>query len=142
MIRILVSTLLSPLALGLLLMAAALALSFTERFGRRARWALVALVAVGWLLGTGPVADALIRPLERPYAVADPEALPPAGPAPEWIVVLAGSAYWQPHLPPGAWLHDTTLYRVVEGVRLHGLDPIPAPAQAFIWSRLEGEDRP
>jgi hypothetical protein len=76
-IRILVSTLLSPLALGLLLMAAALALSFTERFGRRARWALVALVAVGWLLGTGPVADALIHPLERPYAVADLEALSP-----------------------------------------------------------------
>jgi uncharacterized SAM-binding protein YcdF (DUF218 family) len=188
----------------------------------------VALVAVGWLLGTRPVADALIHPLERPYAVADLEALPPVGPAPEWIVVLAGSAYWQPHLPPGAWLHDTTLYRVVEGVRLHGLlpgsrlllftgmapdppdgsghsaygrvaemlgaapeamvqlpgalntvgearqaaefippgepfylvtcashltralylfrrqglDPIPAPAQAFIWSGPEGEDRP
>jgi len=122
-IRILVSALASPLAWGLLLMAAALALSFTERFGRAARRALVALVAVGWLLGTGPVADALIRPLERPYAVADPEALMAVSPAPEWVVVLAGSAYWHPHLPPGAWLHDTTLQRVLEGVRLHGLLP-------------------
>jgi len=42
----------------------------------------VALVAVGWLLGTGPVADALIRPLERPYAAADPEALMAMSPAP------------------------------------------------------------
>ena len=123
MIRTLLATLVSPFVFGAILVAAALALSFTERFGRGARRALVALVAVGWLLGTWPVADALIRPLERPYSLANPGTLPPTEPAPAWVVVLGGFYYWHPDLPPGAWVHNTTLHRVVEGVRLHGLLP-------------------
>jgi len=104
------------MALGALLFGAALALLFWKRSERAARWALLILFASFWLLGTWPVADALIRPLERPWSVAQPETIPDG--ADPWIVVLAGGAIWDQGLPPGAWLQGETLYRVAEGVRL------------------------
>ena len=121
MIRTLLATLASPLVAGALLFGVALAFLFSERGGRPARWALVALFAVAWALGTWPVADALIRPMERPWTAAQPDAL--ATEVQPWIVVLAGSAIWDPELPPGAWLQGESHHRVAEGVRLQALLP-------------------
>ena len=110
----------APLAwleLGLL---AAFCVGGPARWRRVARGCAAAIATAGWLLGTTPVADALIRPLEAPYQVAQPD---PDAPQPQWIVVLAAGAHWEAKLPPTAWLGEESLYRVAEGVRLQRAMP-------------------
>jgi uncharacterized SAM-binding protein YcdF (DUF218 family) len=112
----LLGSLLSPMVGGMLFLLAALALSFTVRFGRAGRILLALGLVVAYLLGTGPVARALIAPLEGAYsAVPDPAAL--EGEV-RWIVVLGGSYTFDERVVPAARLGSGSLYRLVEGVRL------------------------
>ena len=104
----------SPLVwLGLGLLA-------TLLIGGRTRRVAVLVAVVIWLLGTDPVADMAIRPLEAPYHAARPN---PEADTPQWIVVLAAGSHWDADLPPIAWLSKTSLSRVTEGVRLQRAMP-------------------
>lgn len=102
--------------------------------GGLARWAAGIIGIAAWLLGTTPVADMLIRPLEAPFHVALPI---PVAPQPQWIVVLAAGAHWEADLPPGAWLGEESLYRVAEGVRLQRAMP---HAKLLLLGGLEPAD--
>jgi uncharacterized SAM-binding protein YcdF (DUF218 family) len=117
----------------------ALALSCSERWGSWARGCALGIFVVGWILGLTPVADAMLRPLERPYVVAQPDAQIHEG---AWVVVLSGGAAWDPTLPPGGWMSGSTLYRVVEGVRLQGLIPGSTLLLMGGSARQEVEGRP
>ncbi|WP_145200188.1 ElyC/SanA/YdcF family protein [Sphingobium sp. B2] len=104
----------SPLVwLGLGLLAALL-------IGGHTRRVAVLVAAVIWLLGTNPVADMVIRPLEAPYQTARPNR---ESNTPQWIVVLAAGSHWDTDLPPTAWLSKVSLSRVTEGVRLQRAMP-------------------
>ncbi len=92
----------------------------------RGRWRRLgqAMVAATLLLlslaALGPVADALVRPLER-AAPAFP------GDSVAFVVVLASGHVSDPALPVSARLSPTALARVVEGVAIATAQP---------WSRL------
>ena len=108
--------LISPLAAGGILLLLALALSFTERFGRLGRIGLTVGLLIGFLLGSRPVAHLLIQPLESGFTAVDPAALDADV---EWIVVLGGGHAPDVRVPPAALLNPESLYRLTEGVRLH-----------------------
>jgi len=106
--------LLSPLSLILVLLAVALVLLwFTrrQRLGKlvaTAGFVLFVVLAYGWLGGPA------LRALERAYV---PMVAPP--PSIHWIVILGGSAWSDPDLPPLWRATEPTLARAVEGVRLY-----------------------
>lgn len=119
--KAIVGTLLSPsVAMGLLGLAAA-ALLLIPRARRAAAWTLAGLAVAAFLLGTRPVADFLIAPLETRYPqVHDPRFL---GEEISWVVVLGGGAASDARVAPPARLTGESLYRVVEGVRLWRMLP-------------------
>ncbi len=120
---------LAPLPLLIFGVAVAFLLSLTERFRRVGRWGVAAGLILAWVLGTAPVADALLRPFEDrhlpildPVAILDPDGVVvPSGAEWEgvWVVVLGGGQRTDLRYPPPARLLDESLYRVTEGVRLH-----------------------
>lgn len=115
-IKKLVVLLISPLAVGLLVVAAGLFLvwrNHAERWGRR-------LVVVG-LLGLtfascGPTGELLLRPLEYQYApVVDAGTLDD----PSRVVVLGGGFYHREHGPVTSELTASSTARLMEGIRLY-----------------------
>lgn len=120
MIRTFLTALTSPLLLWFLLMAGAIGLLFTRRFEAWGKRSVLVFFVAGWVFGTTPVADLLVRTVEGCYTVAQPPVATDSAP---WIVVLAAGAIWDPRLPPGGWMTGTSLYRVVEGVRLQQAMP-------------------
>lgn len=115
-----VDALASPLPVLGFLMGSAFWLASHYRWRRAGRFCCIAALLMGWALGTSPIADALMRGLEAPYSVVHPD---PAAAQPQWVVVLAGGARWDPKLPPTAWLTSSSLFRVAEGVRLQNAMP-------------------
>lgn len=109
--------LLMPLPFCLLLMGAGLALIWFSRWQRSGK----AMLTFSWLLllllSLQPVADTLLRPLERQYATWQ------GHPQAPYIVVLGGGYTWNPTWAPGSNLINNSLPRVVEGIRLWRATP-------------------
>ncbi|MEW5792096.1 MAG: envelope biogenesis factor ElyC [Pseudomonadota bacterium] len=115
----LVAPLFFPVPLLLLaLLAGLVMLWFTRR--RRLGLTLASLAAaVLVLLSYGPVANALLAPLEYRYPPFDPAALQdPAAPPIRWVVVLGGGQVSDPRVPATSQLTASSLARLVEGIRL------------------------
>jgi uncharacterized SAM-binding protein YcdF (DUF218 family) len=117
LIKKLVASLAMPLPVAFLLVGLAiLALKSYRR--RLASFLATASVALVFLASWAPVADGLLRPLERMYPGADVSSLS-AGPMADAIVVLGGGYIPEPGLPVTAQLNETTLARLAEALRLH-----------------------
>jgi uncharacterized SAM-binding protein YcdF (DUF218 family) len=118
----LLGALLSPLTGGLLLALGLTLLAFrarSKRTAKRAKVGLGLLFALFWALGTTPVANLVLFPFERgAKPVLSPAELPGAA-AVRWVVVLGGGHTTDLEWPALAELSAETIYRLVEGVRLH-----------------------
>jgi len=110
--------LLSPLAIVVVVLAAALVLLWFTRRQRLGKLLATAGFLVFVLLGYGALGGPALRALEGDYT---PLASPPADI--KWIVVLGGGATSDPDLPPAQRASQATLARAVEGVRLYRLLP-------------------
>lgn len=87
---------------------------------RKKRFAGTLMVSMSFvllvLLSYSPVPDALMRPLEAKYPpLIHLEEIPKV----KWIVVLGGGHRSDPKIPVSSQLSDATLFRLVEGIRLH-----------------------
>src|SRR5207244_3733329 len=122
LLKKIISSLFLPLPVcALLLIAGLIFLWFTgrQRLGR----ILVSLGAVTLLLfSNASIPSLLLQPLERPYtpmlATAEQVATFTQPPV-KWIVVLGAGDTYSPSLPPTTQLHDASLSRIVEAIRLH-----------------------
>jgi uncharacterized SAM-binding protein YcdF (DUF218 family) len=117
-----------PSSVGLLLLAAGLALLWFT--GRARLGKLLATSGFGVLLlfSYNAVADLLLYPLEEQHPVLYPRAqldaaIARAGATPRWIVVLAAGHVSDARLPPADRLGVAAMTRLVEGIRLHGQLP-------------------
>lgn len=121
LIKKLVASLVMPLPIALLLIGLAiLALKLHRR--RLAYFIATTSAALVFLASWAPVADGLLRPLERIYPGADVSSLS-AGTMPDAIVVLGGGYVADPGLPITAQLNESTLVRFAEALRLHRAIP-------------------
>jgi uncharacterized SAM-binding protein YcdF (DUF218 family) len=104
-----------PLPLGLILVCLGLLLRLTVR--RRSSQVLIAAgVTIALAATLGPVADALLQPLEARYpAVLDASILRPA---PQYVAVLGSGYRPRGGLPVTAALDAVGIVRLTEGMRL------------------------
>ena len=121
LIKKLVASLVMPLPMALLLIGLAV-LALKLHYRRLASFLAATSAALVFLAAWAPVADGLLRPLERMYPAADVSSLS-AGRMPDAIVVLGGGYIPEPGLPVTAQLNETTLVRLAEAVRLHHAIP-------------------
>ena len=117
----LAGALLKPLTLVMAGLVLGLLLAAFTRW-RRAGLSLVALATLGLgLISTWPLAQSLVAPLEQTYPpLAVDEPLPDDVTA---IVVLGGGGVDAPSLPLTAQLSESSLQRLVEGIRLWRMNP-------------------
>lgn len=117
-----ISAILLPLpVVSLLLLIGLIALWFTQR--QRLGRILVSMSAVILLLfSNSSLPNLLLQPLERPFVPA-PATEQSNLSGVKWIVVLGAGDNYSPSLPATMQLHDASLARVVEAVRLHRLLP-------------------
>ena len=112
-----VAPLLFPVPLLLLLLTAGLvALWFTRR-QRAGRILMTAGTLAAWLMSYDCVTNRLLAPIEQQYPPL-PGAPEDAGTAIEWVVVLGGGHTADPRLPPLSQLTESSVIRLVEGLRL------------------------
>jgi uncharacterized SAM-binding protein YcdF (DUF218 family) len=123
-VKKLVSVFFYPSSLGMLLLAAGLALLWFT--GRARLGKLLATCGFGVLLlfSYNAVADLLLAPLERRHPPLYPRAqldsaIIAAGAAPRWIVVLAAGHASDARLPATDRVGAAALSRLVEGIRLY-----------------------
>jgi uncharacterized SAM-binding protein YcdF (DUF218 family) len=125
----LLSALVQPYSLLPIVMSLGLVLLCFSKRRRTARALLFAGLALMALLSLGPVARALVRPLEASYPPLMAEAtqasttLPDGSPAPRWVVVLGGGHAESRSLAPIHRLSAPSLVRLAEGIRLQRLLP-------------------
>jgi uncharacterized SAM-binding protein YcdF (DUF218 family) len=125
----LLSAALQPCSLLLTVMAVGLVLLYFTKRQRTAKILLTAGLALLALLSLGPVAQALVRPLEMTYppllaqATQAVTTLPDGSPAPRWVVVLGGGKSEDDDLAPVHKLSEPSLVRLAEGIRLQRLLP-------------------
>lgn len=112
--------LLSPMAAGGIIAVVAVVLLARASTRRLGLGALVTIVAVGFSIGTTPVADRVIGPLEERYtAVHDPGAVQDSLGVPiRWIVVLGSGHGSDARTAPPGRLAGEGLYRLAEGMRI------------------------
>src|SRR5256884_3507990 len=122
LLKKIISSLFLPLPVcALLLIAGLIFLWFTgrQRLGR----SLVSLGAVTLLLfSNASIPNLLLQPLERPFTpvfVTPEQAASLTQPPLKWVVVLGAGDIYSPSLPPTTQLHDASLARIVEAVRIH-----------------------
>ena len=122
LLKKIISSLFLPLPVcALLLIAGLIFLWFTgrQRLGR----ILVSLGAVTLLLfSNASIPNLLLQPLERPFTpvfVTPEQAASLTQPPLKWVVVLGAGDIYSPSLPPTTQLHDASLARIVEAVRIH-----------------------
>ena len=122
LLKKIISALFLPLPVcALFLIAGLILLWFTgrQRLGR----ILVSFGAATLLLFSNTsIPNLLLQPLERPYppALVTPEQVTSLTEPPvKWIVVLGAGDTYSPSLPPTTQLHDTSLARIIEALRLH-----------------------
>ena len=114
--------LLLPSHLALLLLAAGLLVRFWPRT-RGWSWRLMAASgAVALIFGCGPVARALLWPLEQRYPAWDPGVSP--GLTIESIVLLTAWAGDNPRLPAGVRINDSSASRAIVTLQLWRLHPL------------------
>ncbi|WP_368543398.1 envelope biogenesis factor ElyC [Enterobacter soli] len=106
-----------PLPLLLMLIALGLALVWFSRFQKSGK----SLITVGWLalllLSLQPVADGLLRPIEKTYPTWKGDRKV------QYIVVLGGGYTWDPDWAPSSNLINNSLPRLNEGIRLWLANP-------------------
>jgi uncharacterized SAM-binding protein YcdF (DUF218 family) len=125
----LLSAAVQPCSLLLAVMILGLVLLFFTKKQRMAKTLLTAGLALLALLSLGPVARALVRPLEQTYPPLLAEAtqavstMPDGSPAPRWVVVLGGGKSERRSMAPIHQLFEASLVRVAEGIRLQRLLP-------------------
>lgn len=118
LLKKLLAPLLLPLPLSALLLVAGLLLLWVTRRQRAGKVLVTAATALLILLSYDAFSDRLLRPLESYYPpVAAPAA--DAGPPVGWVVVLGGGSYAEDAVPITSRLSESSLYRLVEGIRLH-----------------------
>lgn len=112
----LLGVVMSPLSLVLILLAIGVVLLWVERLRHAGRWMTTAALVLLLLLGYGIPTDYLGRELETRYpAVLETDRLKDL----RWIVVLGGGHKGQNNFPPSSRTSTDSLYRLVEGIRLH-----------------------
>jgi uncharacterized SAM-binding protein YcdF (DUF218 family) len=125
---------LMPLPLGLILVCSGLLLRARrrQRLGR-------GLIATGVVIvlgaAIGPVADALLRPLETRYQAVDDASV--LRPVPRYICVLGSGYRPRPGLPVTAELDAVGMVRLAEGIRL--LRQLPGAHLVVSGGSLHGE---
>ncbi|MFD1803016.1 envelope biogenesis factor ElyC [Mixta tenebrionis] len=112
-----VGGLLLPLPLLLLLMAAGILLLWFTRWQKSGKTLVSAAWVILFALSLQPVADSLLRPLERQYPTRN------AAANIRYIVVLGGGYTWNSKWAPSSNLISNSLSRVTEGVRQWRLNP-------------------
>ncbi len=119
-IKGILGTLLSPLVVAGLVGVGALVMFVRARTRPFAVAILVLLVLVGYPLGTTPVANLIIRPLEAGYVgVEDPGAVADSlGTQIRWVVVLGSGHVSDPRAAPPGRLTGEGLHRLAEGIRI------------------------
>lgn len=121
LIKKLVANLVMPLPIAIFLIGLAILALKTHR--RRLGFSLAATsAALVFLASWAPVADGLLRPLERAYPGVDVSNLS-TDPMPDAIVVLGGGYVPEAGLPITAQLNETTLVRLAEALRVHHANP-------------------
>jgi uncharacterized SAM-binding protein YcdF (DUF218 family) len=125
---------LMPLPFSLILICCGLLLRAWGR-GRSGAALITAGAVVVLAASTGPLADALLRPLEMRYhAVADAAALVPV---PRFVVVLGSGYRPRAGLTITAEVDDTGMVRLAEGIRL--LRQIPGAQLVLSGGPVGGE---
>ncbi len=116
----LVAPLLSPYTICLELMLVGLVLIWFTRAQRAGRWLTTFGFLLLVLLGQGALSALLLDPLESRYPPFEPASLSsnPAAPV-RWIVVLSGGHTPDPARPLSSHLTESSLVRLIEGIRLH-----------------------
>jgi uncharacterized SAM-binding protein YcdF (DUF218 family) len=110
----------SPYFLAVLLLTAGAVALWTPRDTPHGRVAVAAAAIFLLLFGWAPFASSTLRPFEVRYPpVVDVTALPDSA----WVVVLGGGAVSDPDRPALAWLSESALARLAEGIRLHHAVP-------------------
>jgi len=121
LLKKIISSLFLPLPVcTVLLIIGLIFLWFTgrQRLGR----VLVSLGAATLLLfSNASIPNLLLQPLERhtPVLTTLEQVATLTQPPVKWIVVLGAGDIYSPTLPPTTQLHDASLARIVEAVRLH-----------------------
>lgn len=115
---------LKPLSLILLILVVGLLLAGLARGRTRPRrigLSLIGLATLGLaLIAWWPISARIIEPLEQQYPAMTAEALPTTVSA---IVVLGGGSHEDPAVPLTSQLGQSSLQRLIEGVRLWRLRP-------------------
>jgi uncharacterized SAM-binding protein YcdF (DUF218 family) len=127
----------SPLGIMTLLMAGGVVLARVRRKSRWGRRLLVAGALLFLLFTFAPLAEFLIRGLERNYA---PLLSPPTSAPIRHIVVLSAYGEDHPAFPVTSNVSDQTLCRLVEGIRLHR--QIPGAKMVLSGGVLRKGDKP
>ena len=111
---------LSPLTVSLALLAGGLLCLWSARRPRTGRVLCMAGLVLLTLAGLGRVGRAYLAGLEGQYAPLDLSAQPAATVA-QWhyVLVLGGGHVSDPRLPVTSQIGGASLYRLVEGIRLH-----------------------
>jgi uncharacterized SAM-binding protein YcdF (DUF218 family) len=110
----------SPLGIMTVLLAGGVIFSLSGRYMRQGRRLIVCGALLFLIFIFSPIAEILIRSLERPF---QPMLVPPAEPKIDRIVVLSGYGEDYPALPVTSNLSGETVCRLAEGIRLHRLLP-------------------
>jgi uncharacterized SAM-binding protein YcdF (DUF218 family) len=84
-------------------------------------------------LSSSPVANILVRPMERRFPVYRANGAVPV----PFVVVLGGGHSSDPNVPAGSQLADETAKRLLEGIRIHRL----YPSSKLVLSGGAGFDR-
>ncbi len=120
LLKKIVSPLFYPMPVGLGLLLVGLILLWVGRRQRAGRL----LASLGFLflaaLSWGPVPDALVAPLEAKYPPL--RSVQGLGDV-RWVVVLGGGHTSDPALPATSQIDDSSLVRLVEGIRIHRMLP-------------------
>jgi uncharacterized SAM-binding protein YcdF (DUF218 family) len=90
---------------------------------------LVMLLLLAW----SPVAERALRRYEFRHPPLTAQAVLPDS---AWVVVLGGGANANARLPPTAWLNESSLARLTEGIRVHRT--IPGSRLVFSGAALSG----
>jgi uncharacterized SAM-binding protein YcdF (DUF218 family) len=111
-----VTLLLMPMSLCLGVLGVGILLLWVRRRIGAAKIVLTLGFLVLAALSFSAVADSLIKPLELWYPpLLDTSTLKDV----KWVVVLGGGHISDPELPPNAQVFNSSLSRIVEGIRIH-----------------------